>query len=65
MMMDTILIIEDNKDVSLMLAEALTDAGYKVLSAYTGIEGLNQIKNETYDLVYLILCFPIKVEMRF
>jgi DNA-binding response OmpR family regulator len=60
MMMDTILIIEDNKDVSLMLAEALTDAGYKVLSAYTGIEGLNQIKNETYDLVLLDLMLPYK-----
>lgn len=59
-MMDTILIIEDNKDVSLMLAEALTDAGYKVLSAYTGIEGLNQIKNETYDLVLLDLMLPYK-----
>lgn len=58
--MDTILIIEDNKDVCLMLAEALTDAGYKVKSAYTGIEGLEEIKNNAYDMVLLDIMLPYK-----
>lgn len=57
---NTILIVEDNKDVYLMLAEALTDAGYKVQSAYTGIEGLNEIKNHAYDLVLLDIMLPYK-----
>lgn len=58
--MDTILIVEDNKDVSLMLAEALTDAGYKVKSAYTGIEGINEIKNQVHDLILLDIMLPYK-----
>lgn len=58
--MDTILIVEDNRDVSLMLAETLTDAGYKVESALTGIEGMNKIKNNSYDLVLLDIMLPYK-----
>jgi len=58
--MSTILVIEDNKDVNLMLAEALTDAGYEVKSAFTGIDGINEIKNHGYDLVLLDLMLPYK-----
>lgn len=58
--MDTILIIEDNKDVSHMLSTALTDAGYRVTSAYTGIDGLNEIKSNTYELVLLDIMLPYK-----
>jgi len=57
---DTILIVEDNKDVCLMLMESLTDAGYKVQSAYTGTDGLNEIKNHEYDLVLLDIMLPYK-----
>lgn len=59
-MMSTLLVIEDNKDVNLMLAEALTDAGYEVKSAFTGIDGINEIKNHSYDLVLLDLMLPYK-----
>lgn len=58
--MSTILVIEDNEDVNLMLAEALTDAGYAVKSAYTGIEGINEIKNCRYDLILLDIMLPYK-----
>lgn len=54
------MVIEDNKDVSLMLAEALTDAGYKVESAFTGIDGINEIKNSNVDLVLLDIMLPYK-----
>jgi DNA-binding response OmpR family regulator len=37
--MDRILIIEDNKDLNLMLVKTLKAAGYETFSAYTGIEG--------------------------
>lgn len=57
---DTILIIEDNRDVNLMLAEALIDEGYKVHSVYTGIDGLNEIKNNSYDLILLDIMLPYK-----
>lgn len=56
----TILIIEDNKDVNLMLAEALTDAGYQTKSAYTGTDGLNEIKDAGIDLVLLDIMIPYK-----
>lgn len=55
-----ILIIEDNKDVNLMLEEALTEAGYNVKSAYTGIEGFNEIKTNIYDLILLDIMLPYK-----
>ncbi|MDT8718855.1 response regulator transcription factor [Clostridium sp. 19966] len=58
--MKTILVVEDSKDVNLMLAEALTDAGYRIKSAYTGIEGINEIKNNKYDLILLDIMLPYK-----
>lgn len=58
--MDTILIVEDNKDVNLMLAEALIDAGYAVKSVYTGIDGINGIKDHAYDLILLDIMLPYK-----
>ena len=58
--MDSILIIEDNKDISLMLAEALMDAGYEVKSAFTGTDGLSKIKSHEYSLILLDLMLPYK-----
>lgn len=58
--MDSILIIEDSKDVNAMLAEALTDAGYCVKSVYTGIDGINEIRSGRYDLILLDLMLPYK-----
>lgn len=58
--MSTILIIEDNKDVNLMLKEALTDAGYEVKSAYTGIDGMKEIKSAKYDLILIDIMLPYK-----
>ena len=58
--MNTILIVEDNRDVCLMLAEALTDAGYKVKPAFDGMQGFSEIKNHTYDLVLLDIMLPYK-----
>lgn len=58
--MDKILIIEDSKDVNLMLAETLNYAGYNVKSAYTGIDGMNEAKKEKYDLILLDIMLPYK-----
>ena len=43
-----------------MLMESLNDAGFKVQTAYTGTEGLNEIKNHVYDLVLLDIMLPYK-----
>lgn len=58
--MDNILIIEDNKDVNLMLAEVLIDAGYEVKSVFTGIDGIVEIKNNGYDPILLDIMLPYK-----
>lgn len=58
--METILIVEDNKDVNKMLSEILQDAGYDVTSAYTGTEGLKEIKTQNYDLIVLDIMLPYK-----
>jgi two component transcriptional regulator, winged helix family len=55
---DSILIIEDDNDVRLMLAEALVDAGYSVNSVYTGTDGIREVKNHPYDLVLLDIMLP-------
>ena len=58
--MSNILIIEDNEDLNLMLKETLLDAGHTVKSAYTGIEGIHEIKNSAYDLILLDIMLPYK-----
>lgn len=56
--MEHILVVEDNKDVNDMLTEALTDAGYCVEAAYTGLEGMNKLKETKYDLILLDIMLP-------
>lgn len=58
--MDKILIVEDNKDVNTMLAETLVGEGYEVCSAYTGTDGLKEIKAQEFDLILLDIMLPYK-----
>ena len=58
--MENILIIEDNQDVNLMLAQSIKNAGYGVKSSFTGIDGLNEIKTNSYSLVLLDIMLPYK-----
>ena len=58
--MDKILIIEDNKDVNLMLAEVLNSEGYQVKSVYNGVEGMNEANTGEYDLILLDIMLPYK-----
>ncbi len=58
--MEKILIIEDNKDVNEMLSETLSEEGFEVFSAYTGIDGLKEIKKNQYDLILLDIMLPFK-----
>ena len=43
-----------------MLAEALTNAGFRVRSSYTGADGLKEIKTNAYDLILLDIMLPYK-----
>ncbi|MNI29862.1 Transcriptional activator protein CopR [compost metagenome] len=58
--MNTILIIEDHEDVNLMLGQALTDAGYHTKSVFSGVDGIREITNHTYDLILLDIMLPYK-----
>ena len=58
--MNNILIIEDSEDINLMLAQALTQAGYRVKSVFTGADGIYEIKNSSFDLILLDIMLPFK-----
>ncbi|MBL4931192.1 response regulator transcription factor [Clostridium paridis] len=58
--MEKILIIEDNKDVNMMLAEALSSEGYLIKSSFNGIEGIKEAKTHEYDLILLDIMLPYK-----
>lgn len=58
--MNKILIIEDHKEVSDMLCASLEGAGYEVSAAYTGTDGIRQIREQSYQLVLLDIMLPYK-----
>lgn len=53
-----ILVIEDEIKIVEFIESYLINSGYKVLKAYTGIEGLKQFKENSVDLVLLDLMLP-------
>jgi len=54
----TLLFIEDDRDIRAALRLALEDEGYKVLEAADGTSGLKSFSTETVDLVLLDLRLP-------
>lgn len=58
--MDRILIIEDEKDVNRLLAQALHDNGYKTVSVYNGLDVVNILKEGQFEMVLLDLMLPYK-----
>lgn len=58
--METILIIEDHKDVSAMLLECLVEAGYRAEISATGTDGIKKLREHSFDLVLLDLMLPYK-----
>ena len=53
-----ILLIEDNANISDMMAQYLTLKGYDCTIAYTGKDGLSQILDKNYDIILLDLAMP-------
>ena len=58
--MDKILIIEDNKDVNLLLSETLEQEGYIIKSIFDGFSAINTIKNDKFSLILLDIMLPYK-----
>lgn len=58
--MGKILVIEDDELMREMLVEMLVRDGHDVAAAANGVEGLERIKNETYELVVTDIVMPEK-----
>lgn len=54
----TILIIDDEKDIRTALTGILEDEGYQVLSAESGVEGIECARQELPDLILLDIWMP-------
>jgi PAS domain S-box-containing protein len=54
----TILLIEDTREVVMMLVDYLEMAGYNILTAQDGIEGLEQAKLNRPDLILMDIQMP-------
>ncbi|MGG1397528.1 response regulator transcription factor [Bacillus salipaludis] len=58
MAQETILIIDDEKEIRDLIGIYLTNEGYNVLKAADGIEGLEYLEKETVHLVVLDIMMP-------
>lgn len=57
---DCILIIEDDNEINNLLCKALNKQGFITKSAYTGPEGHDMLKSESFDIVLLDIMLPYK-----
>lgn len=53
-----ILIIEDEEAIQKILSEPLNFAGYKVITASDGLEGINTFHKQDFDLILLDIMLP-------
>ena len=56
--MKKILVIEDEKNIQNIIKEFLESAKYEVNTANDGLEGINLIQNNNYDLILLDIMMP-------
>ena len=56
--MNTILVVDDEKDFCTLLSDSLSLEGYRVLKAYNGRRALQMVKKERPDLALLDIKMP-------
>lgn len=56
--MKKILLVDDDESIQILYREELEDAGYQVISAVNGNEGLEKFQSEQPDLVILDIQMP-------
>src|SRR5215467_3706764 len=54
----TIMVVDDNPDIITIVRTILEGKGYNVMSAYSGAELLNLLKNQKPDLIILDIMMP-------
>lgn len=57
-MSKTILVVDDEKDIRISLTGILEDEGYQVVSAVSGVEALEKLREDLPDLVLLDIWMP-------
>ena len=57
-MSNKILFVEDEKDLTLIVADTLRGQGYDVITASDGIEGLDKYKSDGADIVVADVMMP-------
>ena len=57
-MKNKLLLVEDESDLRLIIADVLKDEGYEILSATNGLEGLKKVKEEKPDIVVSDVMMP-------
>lgn len=55
---DKILFVEDEEDLTLIVADTLRGQGYEVITAADGMEGLEKFKTMTADIVIADVMMP-------
>lgn len=58
MLKDTVLIVDDEADISLILKLQLEDAGYRTVRAADGVEALECLARQPFDLMLLDIKMP-------
>ncbi|MGL5353642.1 MAG: response regulator transcription factor [Clostridium sp.] len=58
--MEKVLIVEDSKDINLLLAETLNDEGYEVKSVFDGLAAISEIRCNKYNIILLDIMLPYK-----
>ena len=53
-----IIVIDDDKSIRNVLQEYLQKLGYQVILAIDGLEGMDRLKQESYDLVIVDIRMP-------
>jgi len=56
--MDRILIVEDEKSISDIIARGLEELGYETATAHDGIEGWRALQRHGYDMVIMDIIMP-------
>ena len=55
---ETILVVDDNREIVFSVSELLRYENYRVVQAYNGIEALEVLERETVDLILLDVMMP-------
>ncbi len=56
--MEKILIVDDENDIAELISDILEDEGYQTTIKNSGVDAINAVKNDCYDLILLDVMMP-------